>query len=113
MDPFQPGTGQLPPALRALALGLLVETVVPLLARSRPERVAPPGAGDGDAEGKAGLWQAMRCKCEELSALVLRADDPQEAVAYVLGYLPKHFQYVLKPAQGRPATSTPGECPAP
>jgi hypothetical protein len=52
------------------------------------------------------LWQATRCKCGELSALVLRADDPEEAAAFVLGYLPKHFKYVLEPAQGRPATST-------
>jgi hypothetical protein len=79
-----------------------------LLAPSREESAAPPGAGN-EAEGKAALWQAMRCKCGELSALVLRADDPEEAAAFVLGYLPKHFKYVLEPAQA----STPGERRAP
>jgi hypothetical protein len=87
-------------------LGLLVETVVPLLLKSRDESVAPPRAGDGEAETKAALWQAMRCKCGELSALVLRADDPEEAATYVLGYLPKHFKYVLEPAPAHPVTGT-------
>ena len=35
MDPLQPNTALLPPALRALALGLLIEAVVPLLNKSR------------------------------------------------------------------------------
>jgi hypothetical protein len=113
MDPLQRGTGLLPPALRALALGLLVETVGPLLAQTREESAALPGAGDGGTEGKAELWQAMRYKCGELSALVLRADDPEEAAAYVLRYLPKHFKYVLEPAQDRPLTSTQCESRAP
>jgi hypothetical protein len=102
MDPLQRGTGLLPPALRALALGLLVETVGPLLAQTREESDTPPGTSAGETEGKADLWQAMRCKCGELSALVLRADDPEEAAAYVLRYLPKHFKYALEPARGRP-----------
>jgi hypothetical protein len=98
MDSLQPGTtGLLPPALRALALGLLVETVVPLLGQSREENLAPPGgAADGETPSKAELWHALRCKCGELSDLVLRADDPEEAAAYVLGYLPKHFKYALE-----------------
>jgi hypothetical protein len=108
MDPLHLGTGLLPPPLRALALGVLVETVVPLLAESREEIAAPPGAENGEAEGKAELWQAMRSKCGELSALVLRADDPGEAADYVLGYLPTHLKYVLEPAQGPPVTSTQG-----
>jgi hypothetical protein len=87
-------------------LGLLVETVGPLLARSREESDAPSGSGAGETEGKAELWQAMRCKCGELSALVLRADDPEEAAAYVLRYLPKHFKYALEPGLGRPLTGT-------
>jgi hypothetical protein len=95
MDHLQPGTGQLPPTLRALVLGLLVETVVPLLDQSREERPAPLGG----AAGKAELWQALRCKCGELSALVLRADDPEAAAAYVLGHLPKHFKQI--PEDGR------------
>jgi hypothetical protein len=80
-----------------------------LLAQTREESAAPVGAGDGEAEGNAELWQAMRHKCGELSALVLRADDPEEAAAYVLRYLPKHFKYVLEPAQDRPLTRTQGE----
>jgi hypothetical protein len=47
------------------------------------------------------LWQALRFKCGELSALVLRADDPAEAAGYVLGYLPKHFDYVFEQLFGR------------
>jgi hypothetical protein len=96
MDPFQPNTSPLPPALRALALGLLVETVVPMLHKSRQERPAPSGQGEREADGRAELWQDLRCKCGELSALVLRADDPGEAAAYVLGYLPKHFEYIFE-----------------
>jgi hypothetical protein len=99
MDPLQSNTGLLPPALRALALGLLVETVVPLLNNSGEGGSIPLGQGDGD--GKAELWQALRCKCGELSALVLRAADPGEAAAYVLGYLPKHFDYVLELIHGQ------------
>jgi hypothetical protein len=44
------------------------------------------------------LWRALRCKCGELRALVLRADDPGEAAAYVLNYLPKHFEGVCERA---------------
>ena len=44
------------------------------------------------------LWQALRCKCGELSALVIRADDPEKAVGYLLCYLSKHIEDVL----GRP-----------
>ena len=101
MDPLLSNTGLLPPALRALALGLLVETAVPLLNRPRqePGRVgtAPPAPGRDErgAGGKAELCQALRCKCSELSGLVLRADDPGEAAAFVLDYLPKHFEYVF------------------
>jgi hypothetical protein len=47
------------------------------------------------------LWQAFRLKSAELSALVLRADDPGEAAAYVLAYLPKHFDYVFEQLYGR------------
>jgi hypothetical protein len=32
---------------------------------------------------------------------VLRADDPGEAAAYVLGYLPKHFDYVFELIHGQ------------
>src|SRR5262245_40606375 len=101
MDPLQSNTGLLPPALRALALGLLVETVVPLLNKAGEESPLPPGQGERDADGKAELWQGLRCKCGELSALVLRADDPGEAAEYVLAYLPKHFEYVFQLIHGR------------
>jgi Na+-driven multidrug efflux pump len=103
MDPIQPMTGLLPAALRALALGLLVETagngVTHTLNGSREKGPVPPGPGGAD--GKAELWQALRGKCSELSALVLGADDPREAAAYVLGYLPKHLDYVFELIQGQ------------
>src|SRR5262249_56090240 len=93
----QPKCGLLPPAVRALALGVLVETVVPLLNNQGGAGGAvPPGQGAGDADAEARLWEALRCKCGELSALVLRADDPGEAITFVLGYLPKHFQYAFE-----------------
>jgi hypothetical protein len=95
MDPFQTGAGLLPPALRALALSVLVETVVPLPA---PWRQEAESEDDREGEGQVGLWRALRRKCGELSALVVRADDPEEAAAYVLGYLPKHFESVLEAA---------------
>ena len=98
---FQTNTGLLPPALRALALGVLVETVVPLLNHPGAEVPVRPGQGEGDADNKARLWEAVRCKCGELSALVLRADDPGEAAAYALAYLPKHFDYVFELVQGQ------------
>src|SRR5215469_11288675 len=101
MDPLQSNTGVLPPALRAIALGLLVETVVPLLNKSREESPGPAGAGENGTEGKAELWQALRCKCRELSCLVFRADEPSEAAEYVLGYLAKHLEFVLELICGR------------
>jgi hypothetical protein len=66
----------------------LIETGAPLLNHSPAENPEPPGQGE--------LWQALRSKCGELSALVLRADDPGEAIAFVFGYLPKHFQYAFE-----------------
>ena len=60
-----------------------------------------PGQSERGADGKAELWQALRCKCSELSALVLRADDPGEAAEYVLAYLPKHFEYVFELIYGQ------------
>jgi hypothetical protein len=58
------------------------------------------------------LWQTLRCKCAELSALVLRADDPGEAAAYVLGYLPKHFDYVFEQLGGPKYRPVSGGCEA-
>jgi hypothetical protein len=40
-------------------------------------------------------------KCGELSALVLRADDPGQAAAYVLRYLPKHLEDVFEVVRGQ------------
>ena len=94
MDPLQPNTALLPPALRALALGLLIETGVSLLNKTSNDN----GASSGQSEGE--LWQALRYKCGELSAMVLRAEDPGEAATYVLGYLPKHFDYVFEQVYG-------------
>jgi hypothetical protein len=88
MESLQPNTARLSPALRALALSLLIETGAPLLNPSPTESPEPTGQGE--------LWQALRSKCGELSALILRADDPGEAIAFVLGYLPKHFQYACE-----------------
>ena len=101
MDPLQANTGLLPPALRALALGLLVETVVPLLNKSGEENPVQAGQDERGADGKTELWQTLRCKCGELSALVLRAEDPGEAATYVLAYLPKHFEYVFDLVYGQ------------
>jgi hypothetical protein len=44
------------------------------------------------------LWQALRRKCGELRGLVLQAGDPAEAAAYVLDYLPSHFEDVFERA---------------
>jgi hypothetical protein len=96
MKPFLQNTAPLPPALRALAHGLLIETGVTMLNGSRDEAPVPPGPGEGGAEGEGPLWPALRSKCGEISALVLRAADPGEAAAYVLGYLPKHFEHVFE-----------------
>jgi hypothetical protein len=101
MDPFHPNTAPLSPTLRALALGLLVETVVPMLSRARGESPGPRAGGQGDAEGKADLWQNLRARCDDLASLVLRADDPEEAAAYVLGYLPKHLEYLFELVYGQ------------
>jgi Na+-driven multidrug efflux pump len=101
MDPLQRNTALPPRAQRALALGLLIETLVPPVTRGGDEMPVPLGPGEGDGAGPGGLWQALRFKCGELSALVLRADDPAEAAGYVLGYLPKHFDYVFEQLFGR------------
>ena len=96
MDPFHPNTGPLSPTQRALALGLLVEMVVPMLTRSRGES---PGSGAQSArggDGQAELWQNLRARCDDLATLVLSADNREEAAAYVLGYLPKHLEYLFE-----------------
>ena len=101
MDPLRANTALLPPVLRALALGLLVETVVPLPNEAREESPVPPDQHEGGAEGNAELWQALHGKCGELSALVLRADDPGKAAAYVQRYLAKHLEYVCGVVRGQ------------
>jgi hypothetical protein len=100
MDIQQPNTALLPPALRALALGLLIETGVSLLNNSREEGPVPLGQNGRGADGESELWQKLRYKCGELSALVLQADQPGEAASYVLGYLPKHFDFVFEQVYG-------------
>ena len=96
MDRFQLNPAPSPPALRALALSLLIEAVMPVLNRFEEERLVLPRRGEGGAPGESELWQALRSKCSELSALVLRANDPGEAATYVLRYLPGHFTYVFE-----------------
>ncbi len=96
MAPLQPNTALLPPALRALALGLLVETALPSPHRWPGGGTMLPGQGGGATAGKADLWRALRRKCGEVRALVLQADEPAEAAAYVLDSLPKHLDDVLE-----------------
>jgi hypothetical protein len=110
MCPFQANTGLLPPALRGLALNLLVETIMPTLKRAGEDSPVPPGAGGNGADGQADLWQALRGKCGELSALVLRANEPGEAAEYVFGYLQKHLDYTFEtvPRAEAPAVALPG-----
>jgi hypothetical protein len=93
MDPLPTDSVQPPPDLRTLALRLLLETVEHSLNGACGEGRTPPGRGE--------LWPALRSKCGELSALILRAHDPGEAAAYVLGYLPAHFEYVFEQLFGR------------
>jgi hypothetical protein len=101
MNFLQPNTAVLPPALRALALGLLIETGVSLLNKSQEESPVPTGQDERGADGEGELWQNLRGKCSELSALVLQADHPDEAASYVLGYLPKHFDFLFEHLYGR------------
>jgi hypothetical protein len=93
MDPLPTDTGQPPADLRTLALRLLLATVERSLNGAGEAGRPPPGRGE--------LWPALRSKCGELSALILRAHDPGEAAAYVLGYLPAHFEYVFEQLFGR------------
>jgi hypothetical protein len=77
-------------------MGLVVETVVPVLGKSQQKSPVPPVHGDIGADARAVSWPDLRWKCDELMALVLQTEDPHEAAAYVLGYLPKHFDYVFE-----------------
>jgi hypothetical protein len=101
MLPLDPTTAQLPPALRALAMGLVAETVDPVLNHSRPN--GPPTTGDGEkgTRARTASFRDIRWKCEELMALVLQADNPEAAAAYVLRYLPKHVDSVFERLDGR------------
>ena len=101
MNSLDPTTGRLPPALRALAMGLVAETVVPVLDKPRPDSPVPAGHGEKGADARAASLQDLRWKCDELMALVLQADDPEKAAAYVLRYLPKHFDHVFELLCGR------------
>jgi Na+-driven multidrug efflux pump len=101
MNAFDPKTGQLPPTLRALAMGLVAETAVPLLHKPRPENPLSADHGELGAGARDFEWQDLRRKCDELLGLVLQADNPEEAAAYVFGYLPKHFDSVFDLLGGR------------
>jgi hypothetical protein len=98
MNPLQPNTALLPPALRAIALSLLIETVVPMLRRTPEAGPGFPASCEGGASGKDHLSDLLRCKCDELSALVLRSTNPPEAAGDVLAYLPKRFEFVFEQA---------------
>jgi hypothetical protein len=98
MGPLQLNTAVLPPPLRALALGLLVETPVSLHARSRQKGPVFPDQGEGGTGKRTELWQVLRDKCGEVSVLVLQADDSREAAAYVLDYLENVFALIQGPA---------------
>jgi hypothetical protein len=86
--------------------------VTTLAGGSRDEPPPLVGLDQGDAGGEGPLWQALRAKCGEISALVLRADDPGEAAAYVLGYLPKHFEYVFEQLFGPKRSPVLRDCEA-
>jgi Na+-driven multidrug efflux pump len=101
MDPFQLNPAPSPQALSALAMRVLIEAVIPVLNRYGEESLVLPGPDEGGAAGQGELWQALRSKCAELTGMVLRANDPGEAAAYVLRYLPGHFDYVFEELFGR------------
>src|SRR5258708_3934716 len=101
MNPLDQNTGRLPPPLRALAMALVVETVVPMLNPSRQLGPVPAGHGERGADARDASWPDLRLKCDELMALLLQADDPEDAAAYVLGYLPKNFKCVFELLCGR------------
>ena len=101
MLPLDPTTAQLPPALRALAMGLVAETVVPVLNHSRLSSPAPTGDSEKGTRARTASFRDIRWKCEELMALVLQADNPEAAAAYVLRYLPKHVDSVFERLDGR------------
>jgi hypothetical protein len=100
MNPLDPNTGGLPATLRAAAMGLVVETVVPT-STSPPMTPLHSGHGACGTDPRATSWQDLRWKCDELMALVFQTDDPHEAATYVLGYLPKHMDYVFELLCGR------------
>ena len=102
MAPLQPNTARLPPALRALALGLLVETPLPLSHRAPGGGMTLPGTGGGATGDRADLWRALRRKCGELRALVLQAEGPAEAAAYVLDHLRNQLEDVFERATAAP-----------
>jgi hypothetical protein len=100
MNAPDPNTGGLPSTLRALAMGLVVETVVPM-GKSPPMTPMLTGHGSCGTDARAASWRDIRWKCDELMALVFQTDDPKQAAAYVLGYLPKHIDYVFELLCGR------------
>jgi hypothetical protein len=96
MNPFQPNTGPLSPTQRALALGLLVETVVPMFTKSRGESPGSGAPSERGGDSQAELWRTLRARCDDLATEVLWADNREEAAAYVLSYLPKHLEYLFE-----------------
>jgi hypothetical protein len=108
MNSLPPNTAPRPVSLRASALARLIDNVVTALNTLGEEGPEPLGSGWRGTFREAELWQALRRKCGELSDLVCRADRPGAAAAYVLGYLPKHFEDILDLLFGRKRLRAPG-----
>jgi hypothetical protein len=70
--------------------------VVPMFTRSRGESPGSGAQSERNGDGQAELWRNLRAKCDDLATLVLWADNREEAAAYVLGYLPKHLDYLFE-----------------
>jgi hypothetical protein len=82
-------------------MGLVAETVVPMLNTSPQTGPVPAGHGERGADVRAASLPDLQWKCDELLALVLQTDDPEKAAAYVLGYLPRHCKYIFELLCGR------------
>jgi hypothetical protein len=71
MEPLQQDAVPLP-VLRALALSLLLETVLPLLNRPAEELPELHAPDVESPELEVELWRLLQRRCDELSAHVLR-----------------------------------------
>jgi hypothetical protein len=67
-----------------------------MFTKSRGESPGSGAPSEKGGDGQAELWRNLRAKCDDLATLVLWADNREEAAAYVLGYLPKHLEYLFE-----------------